>query len=100
MNEFDAADRRKQYKPLRRGNVWSGDLPPLITPEGDGFMPLFSSAHWIAVCGGTRKANPKDEEFWPRVYRELLEAICSGGICVVGSRPPSTVSLPASQYIR
>lgn len=89
MNEFDASDRRKQCKPFKERvpPEWKAeDLPPLITPEGPGFMPLFSSAHWIAVRGGTCEPNPQDEEFWPRVYRELLDAICSGEMIVVGSR--------------
>lgn len=90
MNEFEPSDRRKQSKPFKERipPEWKAeDLPPLITPQGHGFMPLFSSAHWIAVCGGMREPNPKDEEFWTRAYRELLDAICSSGkVTVVGSR--------------
>ena len=28
-------------------------LPPLMTPDGDGFMPLYCAAQWIATRGGT-----------------------------------------------
>jgi len=59
-------------------------LPPLIKPEGPGFMPLYCAAQWIATREGTVEIDPLDEAIWRAAYKELLDRLASEDIKVVG----------------
>ena len=61
-------------------------LPPTMRPEGDGFMPLYCAAHWIATEGGTLDFLPKDPPRWRAAYAALLAAITSDKVRVVGMK--------------
>jgi hypothetical protein len=61
-------------------------LPETIRPDGDGYMPLYCAAHWIATEGGKREFSPCDEEIWRDAYAQLLAAITSEKVRVVGLR--------------
>lgn len=61
-------------------------LPPLVRPEGDGYMPLACAAQWIASEGGTNDFDPEDKEIWRLAFDKLLGAIASEKARVVGLR--------------
>ena len=60
-------------------------LPPLVIPHGDGDMPLYCAAQWIATAGGAKSIDPNDESVWAPAYKGLLDAIISGQINVTGT---------------
>ncbi|MDO8876788.1 MAG: hypothetical protein Q8M24_04680 [Pseudolabrys sp.] len=60
-------------------------LPPLVIPQGDGDMPLFCAAQWIATAGGSKSIDLTDEGVWLPAYRGLLDAIISGQVSVTGT---------------
>lgn len=60
-------------------------LPPLVVPHGDGDMPLYCAAQWIATAAGAKPIDPNDESAWAPAFRQLLEAIVSGKIKVTGT---------------
>ena len=37
----------------------SGKLPPLVPPEGPGYMPLYCAAQYIATRDGTVEIDPE-----------------------------------------
>ena len=59
-------------------------LPDLNPPDGDGYMPLYSAALWIATEAGTRKFDPADREAWRPAFDGLLAAIASERVRVTG----------------
>lgn len=61
-------------------------LPPLIRPDGDGYMPLYCAAQWIATKGGELDFPPEDPPRWRAAYDVLLAAITSERVHVVGLR--------------
>ena len=61
-------------------------LPPTMRPDGDGFMPLYCAAQWIASEGGALDFLPNDPPRWRAAYAELLAAITSDKVRVVGLR--------------
>jgi hypothetical protein len=61
-------------------------LPPTIRPEGDGYMPLYCAAQWIATEGDTIQFPPEDKARWRSAYDALLAAITSNKVRVVGMR--------------
>jgi hypothetical protein len=61
-------------------------LPPLVRPDGFGYMPLSCAAQWIATEGGTREFDPRDETAWRAAFDQLLGAIASEVVRVVGTR--------------
>ena len=68
----------------RGAETGTGRLPPLIRPEGDGYMPLFCAAQWIATNSGTKDFSPKELPRWRSAYDALLAAITSERVRVVG----------------
>lgn len=62
------------------------NLPPLMRPDGDGFMPLYCAAQWIATEGGTVDFSPEDPVRWQVAYDALLDAITADKVRVVGMR--------------
>jgi hypothetical protein len=61
------------------------DLPPLVPPHGDGFIPLYCAAQWIATKGGTVAFDPEDEPIWRSAFDDLLAAMSSEKVRVVGT---------------
>lgn len=60
-------------------------LPQSIPPSGEGYMPLYCAAQWIATKGATVEFDPEDESVWRVAYDELLSAIASEKVRVVGT---------------
>jgi len=60
------------------------ELPPLITPEGAGYMPLYCAAQWIATEGGSIGFDPEDTGRWQPAYATLLDHIASEDVTVTG----------------
>lgn len=74
-------------------------LPPIMPPTGYGFMPLFCAAQWIATEGGRRDFDPTDGEVWRPAYAQLLDAISSGAVKVVGVEGHQTKPVPAHLFV-
>lgn len=79
----------------RRENVPVYALPALIAPSGNGYMPLFCAAHWIATNGGQRDFDPGDVENWRPAFEGLLSGIASEAIRVVGMSENQKQPVPA-----
>lgn len=62
------------------------ELPPLMPPDGDGYMPLGCAAQWIATEGGRLGFDPQDQSVWRAAFDQLLGAIASEKVRVVGLR--------------
>lgn len=60
------------------------ELPPIQSPVGSGFMPLYCAAQWIASKGGVELFDPMDLPRWKTAYDELLARLASEDIPVVG----------------
>ncbi len=69
-------------------------LPPIVPPEGDGYMPLYCAAQWIATKGSTIESDPQDLSIWRVAYDELLAAISSDKVRVVGTRSGQREAVP------
>lgn len=69
-------------------------LPPLMRPEGGGYMPLYCAAQWIATEGGTVDFDGRDTDRWRPAYAQLLARIASGEVNVVGFRNGRNEPLP------
>jgi hypothetical protein len=61
-------------------------LPPLVKPEGSGYMPLYLAAQWIATRGGTVEIDPRDIVIWKDAFAMLLARMASEEVAVVGIR--------------
>ena len=59
-------------------------LPAQVAPGGDGYMPLYCAAQWIATEGGRRDFDPEDVEIWRPTFVELLAVLSSEMVRVVG----------------
>lgn len=73
-------------------------LPPLERPDGDGYIPLFCAAHWIATEGGRRTFDPADTENWRPAFRDLLGAIASERVRVTGIADQQPALVPAHLF--
>lgn len=69
-------------------------LPDLMPPTGFGYMPLYCAAQWIATEGGQRHFDPTDVAQWRPAYRDLLEAISSEAVRIVGVSDHRTIPVP------
>ena len=74
-------------------------LPPIMPPTGFGYMPLFFAAQWIATEGGTVDIDPDDVRVWQEPFADLLAAIASGAVKVVGVNGHQTQPVPAHLFI-
>lgn len=89
-------------EPVRR--FWAApkekraQLPPLVRPEGLGYMPLSCAAQWIATEGGNRDFDPADEACWREAFDQLLGAIASDQVRVVGTRNGAREPVPGFQF--
>lgn len=61
-------------------------LPVSVPPAGEGYMPLYCAAQWIATKGATVDFDPNDTAIWRVAYDELLSAIAAERIRVIGTR--------------
>jgi hypothetical protein len=73
-------------------------LPPLVPPVGDGYMPLYCAAQWIATEGNGRIFDPTDTENWRPAFRDLLGAIASGHVRVTGIADRHSAPVPAHLF--
>lgn len=55
-----------------------------LSPDGIGYMPLYSAARWIATQGEPAAPEP-EAEAWRAAYDDLLERISASDVEVVGS---------------
>ncbi|WP_436642715.1 hypothetical protein [Microbaculum sp. FT89] len=60
------------------------ELPPLMKPEGAGYMPLSCAAQWIATEGGTVDFDPEDPDRWKPAFDTLIDHIASGEVAISG----------------
>lgn len=70
-------------------------LPALVRPDGDGYMPLYCAAQWIASESGQVNFSPEDPPRWRAAYTALLAAITSEKIRVVGLRSGEREIIPS-----
>lgn len=73
-------------------------LPPLVKPEGGGFMPLYCAAQWIASKGGSIEIDPEDMEVWWPAYADLLNRVSSEDVEVVGRRNGKNEEVPGYNF--
>jgi hypothetical protein len=69
------------WQPREEGGL---KLPPLVKPEGAGYMPLYCAAQWIATRGGTVDIDPSDLSAWQDAFEKLLAGIASEQVTVTG----------------
>jgi len=74
-------------------------LPPIMPPAGFGYMPLFCAAQWIATEGGQIDFEPSEVERWRPAYAQLLDAISSGVVKVVGVEGHRTSPVPSHLFV-
>lgn len=70
-----------------------------MNPTGDGYMPLYCAAQWIATKGGTFDFDPDDLAIWEPVYDELLAAITSGKLRIVGDADEPPQDLEGRHFV-
>jgi len=73
-------------------------LPETIEPTGEGYSPLYCVAQWIATKGATVQFDPEDESVWRVAYEELLAAIASEKVRVVGTRNGQREAIPGFHF--
>jgi hypothetical protein len=103
--EITPADAESQAEGLGLGKLASDpdsqpqlELPPLVKPEGPGYMPLYCAAQWIATCGGFVNFDPSDEDFWKPAYEQLLARVASEEIKVIGTRDGKRQPVPGYHF--
>ena len=72
--------------PLDRREECDKLLPPTMSPDGPGYMPLYCAAQWIATRGGNFTFDPHHTPNWHAPYADLLARISSGEVTVTGVR--------------
>jgi hypothetical protein len=70
-----------------------------MTSDGDGHVPLFCAAHWIATEGGAKIIDPDKLEVWQPAYRKLLTAIISGQAQVFGVEAGARVPVEGYKFV-
>jgi hypothetical protein len=70
-------------------------LPLSMSPTGDGYMPLYCAAEWIATSGGRVDFDVSDETHWPPAFDALLSAIASEKVRVTGVHGHLREAVPA-----
>jgi hypothetical protein len=120
-NELVAVEGRGERDEVRRGPLGSGyrdllfpvaalrglwrpapektlSLPQSMPPIGEGFMPLYHAAQWIATIGATVEFDPEDQTIWQAAYDQLLSAIASDKVRVVGTRNGQREVIPGFHF--
>jgi hypothetical protein len=75
-----------------------GKLPPLVPPEGPGYMPLYCAAQYIATRGGTVEIDPNELSVWQGAFEQLLTRIASGEVTTIGVRDGAREKLEAHMF--
>jgi hypothetical protein len=70
--------------PLDRREECDKLLPPTMSPDGPGYMPLYCAAQWIATQGGNFTFDPHHTPNWHAPYADLRARISSGEVTVTG----------------
>jgi hypothetical protein len=70
-----------------------------MPPTGFGYMPLFCAAQWIAIEGETLEIDPADAGIWQTPFANLLAAIASGAVKIVGVNGHQTLPVPAHLFV-
>lgn len=86
---------RHLWRPRREDRT---TLPPLMAPSGDGYMPLSCAAQWIATEGGVIDFDPHEEAIWRAAFDQLLGAIASEKVRVVGLRSGGRELVPGHLF--
>lgn len=73
-------------------------LPEQMRPEGDGYMPIYCAAQWIATEGGEVDFNPEEVLRWHAAFDELLGAVASEKVRVVGLRSGAREQIPGFHF--
>ena len=73
-------------------------LPPNVPPVGEGYMPLYCAAQWIATEGGVVSFEPETPEVWRMSYDALLAAMASEKVRVVGTRDGEREPVPGFHF--
>ncbi len=73
-------------------------LPPMMRPEGDGYMPLYCAARWIASEGAFVDFDPEDGKVWNMAFEKLLNAIASEKVKVTGLRNGAREMVPGYRF--
>lgn len=60
--------------------------PAQIAPTGDGYMPLYCAAQWIATAGHAVPWDVAADALWGEAYRSLCDAIASEEVKIIGER--------------
>lgn len=74
------------------------ELPRLVPPDGDGYMPLYCAAQWIASKGGAVIFDPEDDTIWRPAYAALINAVASDRVRAVGTRNGSKEQVPGFHF--
>ena len=69
-------------------------LPATMQPTGDGSMPLYCAAQWIATKCGTFVFDPTDATIWNDAFEQLCKKIESEGVEVTGIRDGQREKIP------
>lgn len=73
-------------------------LPNSVPPAGEGYMPLYCAAQWIATKGAIIEFDPEDNTVWRAAYGQLLAAIASELVRVVGTRNGQREVVPGFHF--
>lgn len=92
---FPASALRRLWWPVSEQRL---NLPQTMPPTGDGYMPLYCAAQWIATEGGVVQFDPEDEAVWRAAYDQLLAAIASEKARVVGTRKGQREVIPGYHF--
>lgn len=69
-------------------------LPPVVPPDGPGFMTVFHALLWIATAGGAESFDPDDAARWQEAFEALLPRLASGHVLLTGERDGERVTIP------
>jgi hypothetical protein len=73
-------------------------LPPLMRPEGGGYMPLYCAAQWIATEGGSISFDPCAASVWKPAFEQLLARISSEEVSVIGIQNGERQPVPGFHF--
>ena len=74
-------------------------LPEVMSPVGDGYMPVYYVALWIATKGGAVTHAGACPGFWQDAYKSIVDAASSGSIRVFGKRRGTVKAIAARRFV-
>lgn len=92
---FRSAALRSLWHPVPEKTL---TLPKSMPPVGEGYMPLYHAAQWIATKGANVEFDPEDESVWRAAYHQLLAAIASESVRVVGTHNGQREVVPGFHF--